>query len=177
MREGVEKQMRKIARSLPIWLWVESVAGFGDLGLAIILAEAGCGFTGRGLLDYATKEKLWKRLGLAVIEGERQRRKTDLELAEKHAYNPARRAEIWAIADSMFRHQWRGEKDGVAAHAIGPYGEIYAKRKASTEDRGWTLKHRDDDALRIMSKALIRDLWRKWRELHAENANEIGLAA
>ncbi len=159
-RKHVEKRMRQLARALPVWPFVESVKGFGDLGLAIILGETG------NLSLYATKERVWKRLGLAVIEGERQQCTTDKLKAAAHGYDPSRRAEIWTIADSMFRHQWAGEKDGAPAHATGRYGEIYAARKAHTADReGWTLAHRDDDARRIMSKALIEDLWREWRRL------------
>lgn len=172
VRSNAETGMRAIARSLRVWPWVASVAGFGELGLAIIVAEA------RGdLNDFATKEKLWKYLGLAVIEGERQQKKTDKALADKHRYSPPKRAEIWTIADSLFRHQWRGEKDGVPAHALGPYGQVYAHRKANTASRDWTLKHREEDARRIMSKALIRDLWRVWRVAYQREGQKIGLAA
>lgn len=162
-RAQVEKQMRKLARSLPVWPWVEQVKGFGDLGLAIIVGEAG------DLSNYATKERLWKRLGLAVIEGERQQRKSGAEAAAAHGYNPHRRAEVWTLlSDSMFRHQWRGEKDDQPAGPSGPYGEVYAARKAHTETREWTLGHRHNDARRVMSKALIADLWREWRHAAAE---------
>lgn len=157
-RAQVEKRMRKLARSLPVWPWVEQIKGFGDLGLAIIVGEAG------DLSNYATKERLWKRLGLAVIEGERQQRKSGAEAAAAHGYNPHRRAEVWTLlSDSMFRHQWRGEKDDQPAGPSGPYGEVYAARKAHTETREWTLGHRHNDARRVMSKALIADLWREWR--------------
>lgn len=156
-RTQVEKRMRQLARTLPVYEWVNSIAGFGDLGLAIIVGEVG------DIGTYATKERLWKRCGLAVIEGERQQRRSDPEEAKAHGYNPRRRAEIWTLADSMFRHQWRGEKDGVAPHAIGPYGEIYARRKAHTETREWTMGRRDNDARRVMTKVLLEDLWRVWR--------------
>lgn len=157
LRREVERDMRKLAKTLPVYPWAQGVAGFGDLGLGIIIGETG------DLSLYATKERVWKRLGLAVIEGFRQQRKSGVEEAAAHGYNPKRRAEIWAIADSMFRHQWRGAKDDAPAHAIGPYGEAYARRKANTEGREWTPKHRDNDARRIMTKQLVEDLWREWR--------------
>lgn len=92
------------------------------------------------------------------------------------AFLHARRAQIWSIVDPMFKHQWAGDKDAeggnpvktgnavaVASHAVGPYGRVYGARKASTTDReGWTPKHRDNDARRIMTKALVEDLWRVW---------------
>jgi hypothetical protein len=161
-RAQTEKRQRALARSLPVWEFCDEIAGFGELGLAIIVGEAGRGENERGIADYATKERLWKRLGLAVIDGERQQKRTNAGEAATHGYNPRRRAEIWTLADSMFRHQWRGEKDGVAAHPIGRYGEIYAKRKAATESREWTKAHRESDARRVMMKALIEDLWKAW---------------
>lgn len=158
-REQTEKRMRDLARKLPAWSFVDGVKGFGALGLAIVVGEAG------DIGAYPKKGHLWKRLGLAVIDGERQRRKTGAEAAAAHGYNPQRRAEMWTLADSLFKHQWAGAKDdGTAAHAKGPYGEVYARRKASTEGReGWTDAHRDADARRIMMKQMLKHLRQHWR--------------
>ena len=199
-RKHVEKEMRRLARSLPLWAWAYGIAGFGDLGVAIIVAETG------DLSGYATKERVWKRLGLAVIAGERQQRKTGAEAAAAHGYSPQRRAEVWTIGDSLFRHQWRGAKDmdgkdaaktgkpvAVPAHPLGPYGKVYGRRKehtASINDVGGyaeraqaivermrregkapqaenvagrlTRKHLDNDARRVMTKALVEAVWRVW---------------
>lgn len=163
MRSGAEKEMRRLAETLPVWTWSVGVRGFGALGVAIIAAEASGPRGDVG--SYATKERLWKRLGLAVIEGSRQRRVTDATAAEQHGYNPRRRSEIWTIADSMFRHQWAGtnEEAGTAAHPAGPYGAVYMRRKSHTEGREWTGGRRENDARRVMTKALIEDYWRVWR--------------
>lgn len=166
-RRNVEKRMEALARSLPAHAWAKGVAGFGNLGLAIIVGEVGNqgAPTLPGLSNYATKERVWKRLGLAVISGERQQKRTNIEQALEHGYNPRRRAEIWTIADSMFKHQWHGAKDNEPAGPAGPYGVVYARRKAHTEGREWSLARRDKDARRIMTKALTEDLWRVWRGL------------
>ena len=170
LRTTAEKQMRKLAKVLPVYAWAETVKGFGDLGVAIIVGETG------DLANYATKEGVWKRLGLAVIDGERQQRRSNVDEAAAHGYSPRRRAEIWTLADSLFKHQWRGDKDedGISplkskkpvaepACATGPYGAVYGKRKTHTEGReGWTSKRRDNDARRIMTKALVEDIWRVW---------------
>jgi hypothetical protein len=156
LRDQAEKEMRRLARTLPGYAWVQSVKGFGDLGFAIIVAETG------DLAGYATKERVWKRLGLAVISGIRQQRRSGAEEAAAHGYSPKRRSEVWTIADSMFRQQWRGAKDDTPAQAAGVYGEVYGRRKAHTATREWTLKHRDNDARRIMAKRLVEDLWRVW---------------
>ena len=169
LRLDTEKEMRKLARSLPVWSWADGVRGFGDLGVGIITGEAG------DLSNYATKERLWKRLGLAVIAGERQQRKTG-PAALEHGFSPLRRAEVWNVAESLFRAQWAADKDedgkdlkksgkpvAVPAHPTGPYGEVYAIRKAHTEGReGWPRARRHNDARRIMGKFLVENLWRVW---------------
>lgn len=44
------------------------------------------------------------------------------------------------------------------------YGEVYAARRAHTAiaHPDWTKAHSDNDARRIMTKALVEDLWRAW---------------
>jgi len=158
-RNQVEKRMRKLAQTLPGWGYASTIKGLGEKSYAILIGECG------DWSNYATKERVWKRLGLAVIEGERQGRRSNAEDAAKHGYSPKRRSEAWNIADSLFKHQWRGAKDDTPAGPIGRYGEIYAKRKAHTETReGWTPAHRDNDARRVMTKVLIEDLWKAWRQ-------------
>lgn len=166
MRDHHERDMKALAKSLSVYAWTKAVRGFGELGLAVIVAETttidDAGEV-RSLSDYATKERVWKRLGLAVIDDERQQKRKDKAAAEAHGYMPRRRAEIWAITDSLFKHQWKGETEDTPAHPVGPYGYAYAHRKAYTEGReGWTDKHRDNDARRVMSKFLIENLWRVW---------------
>lgn len=101
-RLHVEGLMEELAKQLPVWPFAKEVEGFGAKGLAVFVGEAGA-FTA-----YAKVSRLWKRMGLAVFDGERQRRKTNIEAALRHGYSPSRRAEVWAFTDSMFRHQWRG---------------------------------------------------------------------
>lgn len=188
-RKTIEADMRRAARLFPAWQeWGQGVRGFGELGFAVIVAEAG------DIGGYATVSKLWKRLGLAVINGERQQKKTDADLAAAHGYNPRRRAEMYAvIADPLFRQQWRGadEETGRLAGPTGPYGEVYAREKAKAAPRieatseltgkeKWAPLRVDRHARRLMTKALIRDLWRVWHGLpprgqHADDS-EIGPA-
>lgn len=168
-RKAVEKEMRRLARDLPAWRMAEPIAGFSDLGLAVIVGEAG------GDLSRFTKTpgkrgsgvaKLWKRLGLAVIGGVRQgglSKTADANEWVEHGYNPERRAEIWVIGDVLLRQQWRGEKEGVPGHAVGLYGEHYARKKADYLAREWPPLRAHRAARRYMTKCLIRDLWASWR--------------
>ena len=162
IREGIETKMRRRAQSLPVWsAWAHGVAGFGTLGLAVVIGEAG------DLFNYPTVSKLWKRLGLAVIDGERQRRKTDPEAAIAHGYNPHRRAEIWScVGDPLFKHQSaRVDKEtGLILREAGRYRIAYDRAKANFLERGCRKKHAHDHGMRVATKELMKDLWREWRE-------------
>lgn len=155
-RLAAEKRMRKLARMLPVWGFVESVPGFGDLGLAQIVAEAG------NLANYANPAKLWKRFGLAVIGGQRQRKvANDPALAIAHGYSPSRRSLMFVIGDSLLKKQNR-------------YREIYLARKeverAKAPDAPKMAHHRR--AQRYVEKRLLRDLWRAWRSLPVDELRE-----
>jgi hypothetical protein len=179
-RESVESDMKKLARQLPVWKWVKGVRGVGELGLGVIVAEAGdLTIDGNFAGSYSTPAKVWKRLGLAVFAGRRQGNPGKSASTEDwimHGFSPQRRAEIWAfLSDKMFLAQWRGARDedgknpaetdklvAVPAHPIGPYGEVYGERKEWNLARGWAPAHADADARRIMSKRFLRDLWSQW---------------
>jgi hypothetical protein len=164
LRHESERQLERLAKKLPVWRWVEDVRGFGALGLEIVVGEAG------DLSAYRTKSKLWKRLGLAVVNGERQRMCSDTDRAAVHGYSPERRSAIWTIADSMFRHQIRSVKDEHGQKvgdsiAAGPYGERYLAAKASEFEKNPTISKAwaDKRARRKMEKKLIADLRAEWR--------------
>jgi len=141
------------------------------LGLGIIAAES---WSLKGDLgDYADVNNLFKRLGVAVIENQRQG--IPLGTGEvlrqrwiEHGYSPRRRAELWTIVRSLMMKQLA--KGGVAK---GPYGELYLAKKAeyqaTWEARGWLPKgiagHIDHAARRYAGKKLVRDIWREWRAL------------
>lgn len=156
-RHEIELEMKRIVRKLPIYQWAKSVKGFGELGLAVLLAEAG------DLSTYPKKGHLWKRLGLAPFEGQAYstwRMKGGLSADDwtEAGYSPRRRAEVYAcVSESLFRHQTVSQ---------GPYRAIYDRRRATTAEShpDWTKAHSHMDALRVMTKVLVRDLWKEWRK-------------
>ena len=167
-RQAQEKAMEKIAMELPVYSWVQSVPGFGALGLATIISLTG------DLNNYATVGKVWKRLMLAPYDGLagstwkreswRPRSLTNDEW-KANPFSGERYALVAMIADSLHKHQIQGkEKSGtIFGKPLGPYGAVYVKRREATANRGWTLMHAHRDALRIMVKTLVRDLWIEWR--------------
>jgi hypothetical protein len=220
-REDAEAKMAILAAELPEHEWQKGINGFGDRGLAILAAEA----AGEKYLrfgEYKTVGGLWKRMGLAVIDGERQRKvggiRASPEERKKLAYVPERRAACWVLSESLLKAQMCSElracREAIAAsqsamaacaergidvkaekkaerlqaviaelglsaegHATGPYGEVYLLRKRHTFPRieatqdlpkalKWTRSRCHSDAMRVMFKTLLKDLWAESRKLY-----------
>lgn len=161
-RAIVEKRLLKLAPELPVYRWMQSVKGFGELNLVGIVGEAG------DVGSYRNPSCLWKRMGLAVIDGGRQRKCSDADLALIHGYSPQRRSVTYLLGESLSKHQLISKEKSGTEHgkSAGPYGEVYiARRKATAISHpDWTDMHRVKDARRIMTKAALRDLWCAWRQ-------------
>ncbi len=147
-RKPYEKRLERLAKELPVWPWVESVRGFGALGLAQIVAECG------DLDNYANPAKVWKRMGLAVMpDGTRQRKVADAEQAIEHGYSPQRRSLMYVLADSLIKTNGEGE-----------FRTYYLAEKERQREKlpDAPQAHIHNRALRHMAKRLLRELWRAW---------------
>lgn len=128
MRGKCEANIADFAKMLPVYEWAKGVRGFGDRGLGIIVAEAagiekhedGTRKPPTILGEYRSIAGLWKRMGLATIDGERQRKMSDKDAASAHGYNPKRRAECWTLAESLLKAQicsaLRASKEAIQGH-------------------------------------------------------------
>lgn len=148
-----EKQLEKRAKQLPVWPWAESVRGLGALSLAQIIGETG------NLSNYANPAKVWKRMGLAVIQGQRQRKTTDKELAIEMGYNPRRRSVIWIVGDNLIRTTNPEYKAFYNAEK-----ERLAEKWPEAPDA-----HLHKAAHRHMEKRFLVDLWREWNRSESDN--------
>lgn len=149
------KEMERLAEMLPVWQsFGADVRGFGRGSLAVIVAEAG------DLANYSNKGKLWKRMGLAVIDEQRQgfvpkglSREARRDAYIEHGYSPKRRSRVWNIGDAL-----------IKGNGTGKYRACYLKRKEYELARNPEMKpivaHRR--AQRYMEKRLLYDLWRAW---------------
>jgi hypothetical protein len=175
--------------------WVETVNGFGLPGLALILGATGdltaiyspipeeCNYTGPA--------KVWKRMGLAVIDGCAQghptgvymdadgvlhKEKVSNDMWAAHGYCPARRSIMHVIGDVLHRTNNYGRKrqsDGTLSEGTpGRYNQAYLEYRAQDEqkhpDFGFSKTgkkvsmHYHMRALRITEKLLLKDLWNMW---------------
>ena len=152
-RGRFEKMLIDLSKKLPAASFVDKVKGFGHLGLAGIVGEVG---------DFMAYEKeldgIYKRAGLAVIDGERQRKHSNAEMALVHGYNPSRHSVFWTIGDSLLKSQGKDE-------SAGPYRVIYDKRKEYERGRVETDGHAHNRAMRYMTKRLVRDLYNEWKQV------------
>lgn len=149
-----EKHMVKLAKTLPVWEWAQEVHGFGALGLAIIIGEAG------DLSAYPQKGHLWKRMGVAVLDGIRQgglRKGAAAEDWIEHGYNRQRRSRLFTIGDSLIKKQ-------------NEYRFLYLDRKEIERRKlpDATPMHIHRRAQRYMEKKLLRDLWSAWRRANGK---------
>jgi hypothetical protein len=174
LREDAELQMEKLARDLPVAAWIQSVRGAGLLGLATIIAEAG------DLGNYSGPAKLWKRLGFAPYDGyagstwKRATWRPRALTADEWIENPfsgERYALMHQIAVWLINAQWiaAGKTGTGEGQPNGPYGELYARRRAHTVlvHPEWSKQHSRMDALRVAMKRFLADLWQQWRQQHA----------
>lgn len=165
----IEKALVKLVKQTHVYEWAQGIKGLGDVSLAAILGECAIGPG-----EYKSVSALWKRMGLAVIEGGRQRRVTGAAALD-HGYNAERRSLMWNISASLIKAQLRSEKgeDGKkvegSSYALGELGQVYLDRKAYQVARNadreelWTPAHIHNDAARFMTKRLLRMLWQNWR--------------
>ena len=170
MRATAEKAMEKLARDLPVATWINGIRGAGLLGMATIVAEAG------DLSNYPNVAKLWKRLGFAPYDGFagstwkrdtwRPRSLTKDEWID-NPFSGERYALMHQIAVWLVNAQWiAAGKTGTGEGAPnGPYGEVYAARRAHTAKThpDWSKQHGRMDALRVTMKEFLKDLWVEWR--------------
>ena len=163
------KEMERLAKQLPVWSWAEGVKGFGDVSLATIIAETG------NLSNYDNPAKVWKRMGVAVLDDIRQGglpKNAPAELWIEHGYSRQRRSRLWNIGKAL-----------IKSNGTGRYRTIYLERKETevrkAEAEGLTVApaakipkgkaklyrshgHIDNRARRYMEKRLLRDLWEAW---------------
>lgn len=176
-RNQVEALMDAKAEHLPGFGLTLRTAGFKARGLAVIVGEAG------NLSNYATIRKLWRRLGMGMAPGHEAHaystwKRIGLPTGEwdtpefpgqplRAGYQPKRLGQIYGVVTVPL----------VMMKAKNRYGEVYAARRARTavthptgtlaecraDPNRWTLAHSHADAQRVMTKALISDLWSEWR--------------
>lgn len=185
MQHQIELTMKRIARQFPVWEWVKDIKGLSDLGLAIIIAEAG------PLDKYSSHSKLWRRLGLAPITkngetraGSTWRMKGGLNAADwtTAGYSARRRAAIFSqVGNPIIGGMGKGYRPTVGEdieqnEKLSHYEKVFVRRLRYEAAKDSTLRRENTEAGKesfskicaakaqyYAEKRLIRDLWKAWR--------------
>jgi len=180
-RTKIEKDLAKLGRRLPIAHVIKQVPGISANTLAAIVGEAG------DLSVYRSIRGLWKRMGLAVIAGERQRKCIDKDAAEAHAYNPSRRSVMWNVGNGLISHMGLGPRPLVGEdfdrrNSASHWQKLFVRelRKMVARDPEHSReptknkdgkptesfsKHAAAHAKRLVEKAFLKWLWQEWKKV------------
>ena len=174
-RAMYEKELVKLVKQLPAYEFVKNMKGFGDLSFACIIGESG------DLSKYSNPSKLWKRLGLAVMDGTRQGNPGKNATAEDwiaHGYSKQRRSVVWNAGNNMiggmgkFRPVYGENVDENDAYT--PMQRLFANRARYEQQKlGFEIEqsktgkesykfHAANRAKRYVEKRVVRDLWNFW---------------
>jgi hypothetical protein len=166
-RKQEERKLKQHTEQLPVWgSFGDPIHNFGLVSLGQIIGEAG------DLSKYSNPAKLWKRMGLGLVNGERQRKCLNKDAALEHGYSPRRRSVMFIIGDNLV-------KGKSAYRAVYDERKLFEVQKAEAEGlkvvpaakipKGKHAEYRSAGhihlrAKRYMEKRLLRDLWRAWRD-------------
>lgn len=150
---GIEKEMTRLAATLPVATWIEDEdrRGIGLLSLATIIGETG------DLSSYANPGKVWRRLGMAPFQDKmpstwRKEGGLSSEQWTEIGYSPRRRSLMYVIGENIVR----ANKGSYRKR----YDEAKASGKANHPD--WTDGHCHNHGMLLATKRLVRDLWKEW---------------
>jgi hypothetical protein len=194
MQHALELQMRKLARQFPVWQWAKDINGFSDLGVAIVIAEAG------RLDKYSDEGKLWKRLGLAPVSKDgvtkacSSWRKTGGLTTEEWMddgpsgpkYSPRRRASIFSqVGGPIIGGMGKGRRPDVGEDIDlrddwTYYEKVFVhrlryeaardekmRRPNTKEGKESFSKYAAFRAQRYTEKRLLKHLWQAWQRANA----------
>lgn len=73
----------------------------------------------------------------------------------------------YLIAEALVKSGVRKDENGER-YALTEYGQLYIDRRNTTAvtHPEWTPGHSQNDAMRILMKRLLRNLWRAARDIH-----------
>ena len=151
--EQVEHEARlelvRLWRKHKLAPWAKPIKGIGELSISRLIAEIGVervdketGEINRAPLNSDTVSQLWAYCG---YDPNRRRRKGMTQEEARACGSPRAKTQCYLIATAMLKSGNR---------------ELYDARREHTASReDWPLLRQHNDALRIVAKRFLRDLW------------------
>lgn len=190
-------QIQRAMRRHPLGPWVKATIGVGEKQAARLLAAIGDPYWNTLHDRPRTVSELWAYSGLHVIPGGQPVGDPQMPIAAGEPSSAGGDAHIDSDSHPMSGVAARRRK-GVKANwstdakmrsyliatscmkqAASPYRDTYLHRRehTATTHPDWTPGHSHNDALRITSKAILRDLWRESARIHGVNIDSEQVAA
>lgn len=170
------KNLQRAMRKHPLGPWVKAQKGVGEKQAARLLAKIGDPYINSATGEPRTVSALWAYCGLHVIDGESARRRK----GQQANWSTLAKTRSWLIIQSAMKQldaQCKTDT-GIANHVddctCSPYRVAIDERRHRTAEThpDWTPGHSLNDAQRVASKALLRDLWIEARRIHTERKEE-----
>lgn len=170
-----ELNLRRALRRCAIHPWIKAQVGLGDKQTARLLGVIGDPYWHLAEDRPRTVSELWAYSGLHVLhipsdpDGQGRADAHDppavgvaakRRRGQQNNWSPEAKMRAYLCALSCIKK------------AQSPYRKDYVARRehTATTHPDWTPGHSHNDALRITSKAILRDLWREARRLHLERS-------
>ena len=182
--EAIEHQailsLNRAMRKHPLAGWQKQAKGVGEKQLARLLAAIGDPYINATTGQPRTVSQLWAYSGLHVLPaglagGDKQAAGGASGHGSYDNHNAA--AGVAARRRKGVQSNWSTDAKTraylIATSCIkqqGPYREVYLARREHTAVTrpDWTPGHSHADGLRIVSKRILRDLWRAARDYYLE---------
>jgi hypothetical protein len=186
--------LRRAVRLHPLGDWIKTTVGIGEKQGARLLATIGDPYWNTLHGRPRTVSELWAYCGFHVVPAGQACSATRTTGAGGDlgpSGDPSLRRDDTRIAGAgVAARRRRGVRDNwsnqakMRAYLIAvscvkqresPYRETYEKRRAHTEQThpDWVPAHAHNDALRIVAKEVLRDLWREAKRLYETRADQV----
>ena len=188
MEKTATLNLQKLMRKHPLGPWVKAQKGIGDKQAARLLGVIGDPYWHAAEDSPRTVSELWAYSGLKP--GQKRQK------GQKSNWSTEAKTRAYLIAEATMKQldkQCKTET-GIAEHVEGcgcsVYRRVYDARREHTAEREhdtecvrcgpsgkpaqpgtpWSKAHQMADALRVVSKEILKNLWRESRRIHGEDA-------
>lgn len=150
-------QLQRKMRKHPLGPWVKDQRGIGEKQGARLIAAVGDPYWNSLHARPRTVSELWAYCGLHVRDGAAPKRRR----GEKANWSATGKMRAYLVALSCMKQM------------DSPYRAVYDARRAHTKVTRpeWTDGHSHNDALRVVAKAVLKELWREAARLHGFDAD------
>lgn len=165
-------KLQKAMRKHPLWQWAKQQKGVGEKTLARLLGIIGDPYVNATTHTVRSVSQLWAYCGLHTLtnpDGGSNIAARRMKGVQAN-WNTNAKTRAYLIAEALVKAGVRKHEDG-SRYPLTEYGRVYIQRREHTlvTHPEWTPGHSQNDAMRILMKAFLKDLWRAARDIHNQD--------